>query len=62
MVKLRYYARKKTLMGQFIYMVIYIISEIVFGKKGLVKETKSSKMLKVGLIVVYCLMCRLKKN
>lgn len=33
MVKLRYYAGKKTLMGQLIYMVIHIISEIVFGKK-----------------------------
>lgn len=54
----------KTLMWQLMYsyMVIYIISEIGFGKKGSVKVTVVIlKMLNVVLRgVVYCLMCRLK--
>lgn len=60
MVKPRYYARKKNINGAIhLHGYIYHFWNCIW-EKGLVKETKSSKMLKVGLIAVYCLMCRLK--
>lgn len=43
----------------YLYGYIYYFWNCIW-EKGLVKEIKSFKMLKVGLIVVYCLMCRLK--